>query len=175
MGSTGYTHFTSPIRRYADTIAHRLISEHLEFGKTTENQQHLTYLAEHLNNQEVKASKAEQESDKYLCCLWAERHSGEVMNGYIINVQPAQVVVRHKGVTIQIPSHLLKNGPNANYVLSKDLQTLKDKNSGTTYSVGDYIDFKIDQIDKSNYTVFATADFELTKENSKQNEDEILL
>ncbi|MGN1212543.1 MAG: RNB domain-containing ribonuclease, partial [Christensenellales bacterium] len=167
LASTGYTHFTSPIRRYSDTIAHRIISEHLEYGKTTENKQHLSYIAEHLNNQEVKASKAEKESDKFLCCLWAEKHLDEVINGYIVNVSPAQIVVRHKGVTMQIPSLLLKNGLNAEYVLSNDLQTLKDKNSNAVYRVGDYIDFKIAQVDKSNYTIFGTADFELKNEKSK--------
>lgn len=168
LASKGYTHFTSPIRRYSDTIAHRIISQFLTYGKSKETESYIKSVCEHLNEQEKKAGKAENESNKYLCCLWAKNHLNKVISGYVTRVEPAQIVVRHKGLEVQIPTYLLKNGANSNYQLSKDLMSLKDKHSNTTYTIGDSVDFKIADIDKNNYTIFATTD--LTKD--LKNEDE---
>jgi ribonuclease R len=169
LASTGYTHFTSPIRRYSDTIAHRIISNVLECGKSSISKSDIEYITNHLNDQEFAATQAERESDGYLCCLWAEKHKNEVFEGYITSIYPACVNIRRKGVEIQVPTHLLENGANANYVLSEDMQTIKDKNSNAKYSVGQTVKFRICDIDKSNHTITGSLDLEKTFEDCEED------
>lgn len=180
LASTGYTHFTSPIRRYSDLIAHRIICEYLEMGKAIYDYYDLEKMSSHLNEQEKKAVKAERESDKFLCCMWAKNHLEEVFNGYITKVELSRVYVRYKGVVVEVPTTMLKNGQKANYVLGNDLQSLTDKKTGKTYRVGDYVDFKISHVNEVSHTIYASTDFELkkdktTKKPKAKNIDEMFL
>ena len=59
-----YTHFTSPIRRYPDTMVHRLLTRYQEGGRSA-NREHYEELCEHASNMEQTAQQAERDSIKY--------------------------------------------------------------------------------------------------------------
>ncbi len=59
-----YTHFTSPIRRYPDMMAHRLLQRYLD-GKRSENQKKYEEKCQHSTDREKKAADAERASIKY--------------------------------------------------------------------------------------------------------------
>ena len=78
-----YSHFTSPIRRYADVLAHRILFENLEkrtmrFDKDTLDAQCL-----HISNQEKKASMCERESTKYFQTIYMQKHVGDTFDGVV--------------------------------------------------------------------------------------------
>jgi ribonuclease R len=59
-----YTHFTSPIRRYPDLMAHRLLERYLD-GKSTVSEEELEPKCQHCSEMERRAEQAERESVKY--------------------------------------------------------------------------------------------------------------
>lgn len=77
-----YTHFTSPIRRYPDIIAHRLLEQILT-KKQPGNLKGLEEDCEHLSQMEANALQAERDSTKYKQVEYLEQHKGKVFKGVI--------------------------------------------------------------------------------------------
>ena len=77
-----YSHFTSPIRRYADLIIHRLLFKGLTKNNTKNN---LSYeeICKHISKTEVNAVSAERESIKYLQVKYMQKFVGEIFEGVI--------------------------------------------------------------------------------------------
>ncbi len=59
-----YTHFTSPIRRYPDTMVHRLLTRYQNGGRSA-NKEYYEELCEHASDMEQVAAQAERDSIKY--------------------------------------------------------------------------------------------------------------
>lgn len=60
-----YSHFTSPIRRYSDVLAHRILYQNLNEGFYRVDKEILESKCKHISSQERKAMDAERESVKY--------------------------------------------------------------------------------------------------------------
>jgi ribonuclease R len=77
-----YTHFTSPIRRYADLVVHRILQEELthqkhQYGKA------LDEICKRISRMERKAVEAERESTKYFQTLFVLDKIGEEFTGTV--------------------------------------------------------------------------------------------
>ncbi|MBL7803634.1 MAG: ribonuclease R [Saprospiraceae bacterium] len=83
LGFTHYAHFTSPIRRYADVLAHRILERNLEGRTWRVDKTKLAEQCKHISNQEKKAADAERESVKYKQAELVRRHIGEEFEGIV--------------------------------------------------------------------------------------------
>lgn len=80
-----YCHFTSPIRRYADLIVHRVLFENL-YGSYYPKADKMDAICTHISGQERKAQEAERESVKYKQAEYLKAHEGEVFEGTIVSI-----------------------------------------------------------------------------------------
>ena len=80
-----YSHFTSPIRRYPDMMAHRLIERYFAGGKSVNGDKYEEY-CQHCSEREQKAAQAERSSIKYKQVEFMQDHVGQEFIGTISGV-----------------------------------------------------------------------------------------
>jgi ribonuclease R len=80
-----YTHFTSPIRRYPDTMVHRLLTRYAEGGRSA-NQEKYEELCEHSSGMEQLSANAERASIKYKEVEFMQDKLGEEYDAHISGI-----------------------------------------------------------------------------------------
>ncbi|UPT77911.1 ribonuclease R [Sulfurovum sp. XGS-02] len=107
LGFSHYSHFTSPIRRYADLILHRLIKTQLrdepeEAGYLLRN---IEPLCARVSELERDATKAEWDFRDRKFARWAATRLGEVFEAEVVEVEESAKAVllgEIKGVTVHL-------------------------------------------------------------------------
>jgi ribonuclease R len=86
LASRAYVHFTSPIRRYPDLVAHRVLARALEEGGEIPERWgggHLVRIAEQSSDRERRAQQAERDSIDMKKIEFMRRHLGEEFEGTV--------------------------------------------------------------------------------------------
>lgn len=130
-----YSHFTSPIRRYADLIVHRALIRAFNLGDdglTDYEQNRLTIIGEHISDRERVAQAAERETiDRYIALFLEDkvgatfnaRVSGVTNFGLFVNVDPM-------GADGMIPLRML---PDDYYIHDEKRHSLVGRRTGLTF------------------------------------------
>ncbi len=98
LGFKHYTHFTSPIRRYADLVVHRSLREikngkySVAYGQALNES--LGTIGKHISGTERFAVEAEREAIKVMQVLFLEKHVGDEFSGVITGVVARGIFVR---------------------------------------------------------------------------------
>lgn len=138
-----YTHFTSPIRRYADIIAHRLLSsyQHQQIIKTEERERYQR-LAEHASSQERLAQEAERDFLKLKQAEYFQQLIGQHRKMVISGVIKTGLFVEDlaTGAEGMIRLNQLTDD---HYAFDLKTLSLVGKNHGHRFRLGDTLQAKV--------------------------------
>lgn len=159
LGFTHYSHFTSPIRRYPDVIAHRLLQHYLDGGKS-KNAEEIEELCIHSSKQEKLASEAERDSIKYKQVEFLKDKIGAQFEAVISGVTDWGIYAEIKENMCEgmIPIRSLTDDT---YVFDQDNFCLVGKRYGEQFQLGDELIISVKRAD----LVKRQLDFEFVDRN----------
>lgn len=135
-----YTHFTSPIRRYADLMVHRILFDNLKKEKryrldTIEAQ------CRYISSQERKAMEAERESIRYFQVFYLKDKIGEIYDGRITGMNDRGFYVQL--IENQCEGVLLLDDMDDQIEVKKNRLSASSSISDQQWKMGDHIKVKI--------------------------------
>ncbi|UZO81829.1 ribonuclease R [Aquimarina sp. ERC-38] len=140
-----YSHFTSPIRRYPDVMAHRLLQHYLDKGKSAPEEVYEEKCS-HSSDMESLAANAERDSIKYMQIKFMIDHKDEVFLGVISGVT-------EWGIYVEIIANKcegmirLKDMKDDHYVFEASDFSVIGQRSKKVYQLGDEVQVKVKNAD----------------------------
>ncbi len=136
-----YSHFTSPIRRYPDMLAHRLLAHYLAGGSAVDKDA-LELQCRHSSDMEKRAADAERASIKYKQVEYMQAAIGQIFTGVVSGVT-------EWGMFVEIEENKcegmirLSDIPGEYFELDKDNYRLVSRKSGRVIRFGDKVSVKV--------------------------------
>lgn len=138
-----YTHFTSPIRRYPDLMAHRMLRRHLD-GSHIDARELASFekLSVQSSEREMEAVRAERDSIKYKQVEFMMPKVGQTFEGVISGVSDWGMYVEEKESKSEGMIRLSSMRDDY-YEHLASAYAVKGQRNGKVYRLGDEIKFKV--------------------------------
>ena len=143
LASNQYCHFTSPIRRYADLLVHRLLDDHLRNKKDHSIElPTLIEIGKHITYTEQISTDAERELKTVLILQLLSKRIGETIDTVVVGLASFGVFLQCQkfGIEGLVPTEAI--GPDK-WQYDQKTQSITGTNSGFTLHLGMRIDAKI--------------------------------
>jgi len=155
----GYTHFTSPIRRYPDLLVHRAIKQIMAHQKTPPTDEAIALmiqLGQHCSMTERRADRATREAMDWLKCDFMQDKVGQTFEGVITDVTGFGVFVELEGIYVHGLVHV--SSLKSDYYHHDTVRhALVGRHSHTEYRLGDRMRVIVARVDMD----IRRIDFEL--------------
>ncbi|HEY2104012.1 MAG TPA: ribonuclease R [Chthoniobacterales bacterium] len=166
LAKSNYTHFTSPIRRYADLAVHRALADRDLSRKNAPTFSQLSSIAEHISASERNAAEAEMDAVKMKKLEFFEAQINardpQIFDGVVIDV-------RNYGLLIELPEMLLTGLVHVStltddfYIFSPTQRQFIGRQTRRRFAVGDKLRVYVARVDQFKRQIdFAVADLRKT-------------
>ncbi len=140
-----YTHFTSPIRRYPDLMAHRLFFDYLHNGKSAPKEEYESKCV-HSSDMERRATDAERMSVKYKQAEYMLDKIGQEFDGLISGVSKWGIFVEIIGTKCEGMVRLRDLDDDFYYLDEENFQVIGQR-YGDRLKLGDKVRIRVKRID----------------------------
>lgn len=145
LAAKDYTHFTSPIRRYPDLMAHRMIHYYLDHGIGKDSQdkfeKELPEVSQHSSQAERRAIDAERDTDAMKKAEYMADHVGEEFDAVVSSVTKFGMFVELPN-TVEGLIHISEINDDY-YVFLEKQMALVGRKTKQTYRIGQPIRVKL--------------------------------
>ncbi|MDR0413008.1 MAG: VacB/RNase II family 3'-5' exoribonuclease [Dysgonamonadaceae bacterium] len=141
-----YTHFTSPIRRYADIMVHRILCRELIDASEWIGAPDFEAACKHLNRMHQQAKQIERYVDRQKCAEFLRYKIGQAFEGTIIGLTEAGLLIGLLEFGIQ-GRILLQSLLDDRYRLDPQSYTIRGKNKKSAYKIGDKLSVRLVSVD----------------------------
>lgn len=148
-----YTHFTSPIRRYADLVVHRTLRDILATptgSRKKSSLQDLARICDHMSTTERTAAEAEKESVELKKIEYFQQ---QLLTGKLTDFDAVVCTVRNFGIFVELPDSLMQGLVHVStldddfYHYDEQRERLVGKRTKRIIQIGDKLKVQVARVD----------------------------
>ncbi|HEX2388163.1 MAG TPA: RNB domain-containing ribonuclease [Solirubrobacterales bacterium] len=167
LGSSAYSHFTSPIRRYPDLVAHRGLLAIVDGSEERPDIHEVAAAATHCSDRERESMRIERDGDD-ICAAFLlqrelfERGAGTAFEGEVSGVIPAGAFILFRGEHADVYEGFFpaRRMPGERFEINDVESALIGMRTGRRVGIGDAIEVKVESVEapRGRVDLIAAAD-----------------